>query len=135
MSELRKLLSKWKLLLLVELGNRYALIHRMRTRFIPFSAIQDDLDKLIVHVENAKDVVRAVQLAEWAEKNMTRRLLEVSKKTANWVFFERHGRKARGLHRLLCWFGIHYWGIGYIPYTDVVECETCRTQKRVEKAA
>jgi len=70
-SMVKRLFSESKLLLLVELGNRYALIRRMRTRFVSVSSMPIDAKpKLIVHVENAKDVVRAVQLAEWAEKHV-----------------------------------------------------------------
>ena len=49
--------------------------------------------------------------------------------------FERHGRIGRFIHRLLCKVGLHYWSIGWIPFTKVVECDICGTQKDFKNAS
>lgn len=67
-SRLAEFASQFYLDLLVMLGNNYARLHNLRTQFIAFGDCGDAEPKLIVHVENPRDVVKAVELAAWTER-------------------------------------------------------------------
>ena len=67
-SRLAELASQFYLDLLVMLGNNYLRLHNLRTRFIALGDCGDIEPKLIVHVELPRDVVKAVELAAWAER-------------------------------------------------------------------
>ena len=63
-------LSHFYLLMLVELANRYATLHKLRTIFVSALDSNGDFPKLIVRADNPRGVVRAVELAAWAERTL-----------------------------------------------------------------